>query len=559
MPTSRLFAYYTGSELAGTAKYGNLSVATTRKKDNSNYGGVRWWNGPDEDPGYVIAYAREALLEPGFRRTQVKTEQTFLNLVNSLPQRAGQAPFVSGASAVTWLNANGFWTSFPGYPSSLLVFLDSGNTSSYSGSGSTWSNLTSGSNNATLINTPTYSSSPDGILQFDDTSSEYGTIPNIGNLSQWTVEAWFRISTSLSGKVTAIVANEYDLATKLNFSIGTNNAPSNYNLAVGFFDGSWRTTSGFTPSLNTWYQVVGTYDGSTVRQYVNGSASGGTLTYSGTPQSGGEVRLMRRWDSAVSATNLVDGDLAIVKIYNSILTPSEILESYNSNKNRFSVVLYYDPGDSNSYPGSGTTLFSLVTPQYNGTLFNSPTYGATGGGSFQFNGTNQYISTPHNSALKPTAQITTEQWLNADDWTAGTSSSDYKCGLSCTQGGGFSNNIWSGTFRSYLYVSGAYRIPTADVSSFTGWHHFVTTFDGRYVTLYVDGQQEDVVDLGASGNTISYDADNSIFIGVEASGTTAPDGQYWDGYISITKIYNLALSSAEVLNNFNSEKSRYGL
>ncbi len=117
--------------------------------------------------------------------------------------------------------------------------------------------------------------------------------------------------------------------------MGTNNAPANYNLAVGFFDGAWRNTSGFTPSLNTWYQVVGTYDGTTIRQYVNGSANGGTLTYSGTPQSGGEVRLMRRWDSPLLPGNLVDGDLAIVKIYNTALSSGEVLANFNSNKNRF--------------------------------------------------------------------------------------------------------------------------------------------------------------------------------------------------------------------------------
>jgi hypothetical protein len=177
--------------------------------------------------------------------------------------------------------------------------------------------------------------SNNGILQFDDTSYEYAAIPNIGDLSQWTIEAWFRLTTSLSGKVTSVITNQFNLSNKLNFSMGTNNAPANYNLAVGFFDGAWRNTSGFTPSLNTWYQVVGTYDGTTVRQYVNGSANGGTLTYSGTPQSGGEVRLMRRWDSPLLPGNLVDGDLAIIKVYNTALNSGEVLSNFNDNKDRF--------------------------------------------------------------------------------------------------------------------------------------------------------------------------------------------------------------------------------
>ncbi len=88
--------------------------------------------------------------------------------------------------------------------------------------------------------------------------------------------------------------------------------------------------------MNQWYQVVGTYDGTTIRQYVNGTASGGTSTYSGTPTSGGGLRFMRRWDDVVSSSNLMDGDLQIVRIYNRPLTSQEVQHNYNMNAARFS-------------------------------------------------------------------------------------------------------------------------------------------------------------------------------------------------------------------------------
>jgi hypothetical protein len=72
-----------------------------------------------------------------------------------------------------------------------------------------------------------------------------------------------------------------------------------------------------------------------VRQYVNGVASGGTVNYVGTPESGGEVRLMRRWDETAIQSNLVDGDLAIVKIYDEALTSGQVLSNYNSTYTRF--------------------------------------------------------------------------------------------------------------------------------------------------------------------------------------------------------------------------------
>ena len=225
---------------------------------------------------------------------------------------------------------------YPTFTTDGLVYIvDSGFTCSYPKTGSTWYDLGGTTKDATLFNTPAYITDNSGSLRFSDTSLEYATSPDLGNLSNWTVECWFRLSSSLNGKVTSIVCNQFDLATKLNFSIGTNNAPTNYNLCVGFFNGAWRNTTGFTPSTNTWYQVVGTYDGTTIRQYVNGTANGGTLTYSGTPQSGGEVRLMRRWDSPLTSGNLVNGDLSIARIYNRALSATEIQQNYNAQKGRF--------------------------------------------------------------------------------------------------------------------------------------------------------------------------------------------------------------------------------
>ncbi len=218
--------------------------------------------------------------------------------------------------------------------SGLRVNLDAGNSASYSGSGSTWSDLSGNGNNATLINTPTYSSSQSGYFSFLDTSTQYATISDIGSLSQWTVEAWFRPTASFTGKVTAIVTNQFDLSTKLNYSLGTNTAPGSYNICAGYFNGAWRTTSGFAPTLNTWVHVVGTYDGTTIRQYVN-AVLNTSLTYTGTPQSGGQIRIARRWDETTASSNLYKGDISIIRIYNTALNAAEVLQNYNAVSSRY--------------------------------------------------------------------------------------------------------------------------------------------------------------------------------------------------------------------------------
>lgn len=331
-----------GTPIPGTTQIGDLAIGDTSQDYGAFPSGYRFWATPDLDLYYVIAQSVPAGNQPnslglpcyvGFFKSQTKTESSFLEISNYIADRDNDPQnFTDGNDAVTWLNNNGYWTS---YSNSLLIYLDSGNPSSYSGTGSTWYDLSGYGNNANLLNTPTYSSSFSGILQFDDASLEYGTFNNLGNLNQFTVEVWFRLTSALNGKVTSIVCNEFNLTNALNFSIGTNNAPTNYNLTVGFYNSGWFNTAGFTPLLNTWYQVVATYDGNILRQYVNGQASGGTLNIIASPISGGNNRLMRRWDSTLSSGNLVDGDLAIVKIYNEVLSPSDILSSYTTTSPRF--------------------------------------------------------------------------------------------------------------------------------------------------------------------------------------------------------------------------------
>ena len=219
------------------------------------------------------------------------------------------------------------------------------------------------------------------------------------------------------------------------------------------------------------------------------------------------------------------------------------------------LLLRLDPANIKSYQGSGSSFKDLTTNVVDFTLVGSPTHNTNG--YFTFNGTNQYASRAHTSIIKPTSAISVEQWLNADDWNAGTSAA-YKCALSCTQVGGYSHNIWSGNFYSYIYAGGKYLIPSASVSDFSGWHHFVTTFDGRYAKLFIDGNLANTDDYGSANKIISY-ASNSIFLGAEAGASTSPEGYYWQGKIGNTSIYNKALTNDEILQNYNNTKLLYNI
>jgi len=234
-----------------------------------------------------------------------------------------------------------YFDEFTGIPiinGNTKVWLDSAQNTSYSGSGTTWVNLVNSSANATLYNTPTFNNlNNGGTFTFDKNSYEYATIPDQGDFNKWTVEAWAKVTSSLNGQITSIVSGQYNLATKLNFSIGTNRAPASYNLCAGFFDGAWRNTTGFSPTLNVWYYLVGTYDGSVINFYVNGVLDS-FLNYSGTSSSGGEIRIARRWDdSATNSVNFFPGEIAIVKIHDRAFSNTEVSSNFNAERLRFNI------------------------------------------------------------------------------------------------------------------------------------------------------------------------------------------------------------------------------
>jgi hypothetical protein len=202
--------------------------------------------------------------------------------------------------------------------------------------GTTLSDLSGGSNNGTLTNIPTYSNANGGYLIYASANSQYATAINPGSLSRWTVETVVRFTASYSNKVAMVVGGQYNGVSSLNFAIGTNNAPTNYNIAVGFFDGAWRNTTGIAYAQNTWFHITGTYDGSAIRQFTNGTQVD-SLNYTGTPTSGGEIRINRRWDDIVSSGNLFDSNIAMVRIYNRALSTTEITQNFNALRGRYGI------------------------------------------------------------------------------------------------------------------------------------------------------------------------------------------------------------------------------
>lgn len=115
MATARPFAYNPGATIPGTQQVGSLSIGAPTSGFTNN---PQYWNGPDEELGYVIAQSVSGNTQPtplsgvtaavGFFRSTDLTEGSFITLSETI---AGQS-FATGENAKTWLNNNGYWTSY---------------------------------------------------------------------------------------------------------------------------------------------------------------------------------------------------------------------------------------------------------------------------------------------------------------------------------------------------------------------------------------------------------------------------------------------------------------
>ena len=332
---SRLFAYNSAGTITGTSQSGNLAISN----DSVGRGSVQWWAGPNEDLGYVIGYTdttgtRKAAgvtisgNSVGFLRTTVKTDVAFLAIANYLTNQG----FLTASVAVNWLNTNGYYTTYIAtstVTAGLVLNLDAGDTLSYPGSGTTWTD-TVGNKTFTLFNNPTYSSNNGGYLSFTPASAQYAaSSTSLSSLSTWTIEVWHYYTGNNSGSSPTILTELYPgLTSRINFSLGSNSATGLQN---GFFNGAWRVTPAHTLTANNWYHIVGTYDGTTIKLYVNNTLIQSS-SYSGTPtSSSGGIRLMRRWD----LPDYWGGRLSVVRIYTGDILSTGVTQNWNAQKSRF--------------------------------------------------------------------------------------------------------------------------------------------------------------------------------------------------------------------------------
>ena len=221
------------------------------------------------------------------------------------------------------------------------------------------------------------------------------------------------------------------------------------------------------------------------------------------------------------------------------------------------LVLWLDAGISPSYAGSGTTWTDISGNGNNGTLTNGPTYNSDNGGSIVFDGVNDGVQLTHNSdwVITSSTKFSLCCWFYVEPTTQASSMifSYQKC-ISPT----IQILIFNTTLRFRVNANiDVYATYNTNVTG--GWKYAVATFDGASnLTLYVNGSNvASTTNSDWSGWNAPPLGDTEVWLGrrYPCGGTNELTGKI----AQFSYYKNKALSAAEVLQNFNALKSRFGL
>lgn len=230
------------------------------------------------------------------------------------------------------------------------------------------------------------------------------------------------------------------------------------------------------------------------------------------------------------------------------------------------LVFNSDAAKRESYPGSGTT-WRDISRGTAGTLLNGPIYNSNNRGSIVFDGVDDYAEYGYIPELSNLLNITVSYWYYPTTTNATKAIGGRYNNLQPTGSPSGLNNGWHFLYTSdgIFYFAGResgtsyLSILTPTSYPINNWYNVVGTKQGSLWSLYVNGI------LRVSGNrgtgTIPF-YDNDLQIGALKQGILGVNqyvGNYLNGRVAQCLIFNRALSAAEVLQNYNATKGRFGL
>jgi hypothetical protein len=394
-------------------------------------------------------------------------------------------------------------------------------------------------------------------LSFD--GNDFVRIPDLYNattqpLENVTYSLWFKpyqnygVGDFYSLIIRTTDAGFTDMIGKPNFGGGVNGEFQFY-MYNGNLNFSKATTIEFL--ANQWYHVVATRDNDTMKIYLN-SAKEGEVNYTSPPSFYPDLYLgghetANRW--------YFNGALDDLRIYDRALTDAEIQEIYNwekPSKNSFdSGLMAHFPFNGNANDETGNSKTVAV----NGPTLTTDRFGNVDK-AYAFDGINDMIRVTQTSKLSDISRTTISFWANHNQVTRTTDAFDWQAYISKdTPGKWFTSMLCTnptacnGDQPLTFYTPGLSKTDTRynwSTVSPNVWYYITLSNDGTTSKIYVNGTIVKSENVTGSITTNTSD----IILGRCLTGSLYP----LDGKLDDVRIYNRALSDAEVTALYNAEK-----
>jgi hypothetical protein len=564
-------SYNTGVPVSGSIQENNISyVVDGQNRDyRGGFGGLSWMSELPAENNVVFignssTIGRGPADKPLFYPAFNNSDANVIYAANTLP--GSPRNFTTTAGAYNWATTNNYFINNSNNPiprpnaDSLIMYVDANQPSSYPQTGTTWNNLIAGfAPNGTLYNGTAWDSKGwfvfDGTDDYVDTSATF----QFAQTGQFSVCGLINVQDHSFRAVAAagIIGKGHYYTNSWDIWL--------YNDERVFFETTGNTISDVhylnsdPLTIGRWYFFAATYNNTSKNLWINGTQYSNTYTGTGGFTNGNNVLIARRSGDAYRS---LIGSGSAFSIYSRALSPSEVKQNYfQSNIVTDGLVFMMDANNLVSYPKSGTLVYSL-TGSLSGSLINGVGYNTGNGGSWVFDGTDDYIDfgpLPINSPLSFTnGNFTLEHWIKP----------------TALQGGsyfGLANMILlKGPASTFNYAT-----QVVDATSVRFYHrdineslsnntftvpnllnvctHLVFSINpaGTQITLYVNGLLQETQNL--TGNPITPYANDGFLVG----GYYTQQFTDFIGNIYTNRIYSKALTATEVQQNYQATKDKF--
>ena len=434
-------------------------------------------------------------------------------------------------------------------------------------SGTTAYDISGNANNGTHVGTLAISSNVPtthfSTRSVDFSGDDYVTVGDL-ELTSGTVSMWIRPSAVTAGDENRLFS-QTDSSTAEGGALGVG-ITGQGNGALSVWDGAaWNNISDTSAiAVNTWTHVAVTYQGAggNVNAFINGQLQPQTATsdfdFDGyTAAIGAKFRLLHG--------NHWSGQVDEVRVYSSTLTGAAILALANTGPPASMVSAELNTIPTFEFPSTGglvghwkfdeiagTTAADSSGNGNDGTHTNSPTISTTlpsamntsNVRSLSFDGSDDYVKST-TEAFKFTTDFTVSVWAKADTQKKWARIVDYST-FSSPRNGWFLG--WNDSNQIYEWrlddVGGGDGTVVSGTITLGQWYHLTGVYSKteETYTLYVNGAS---VDSATTSGTQDYSSIDDLGIGARLNPTTTTT-EFFDGLIDDVRIYNKALTAAEV-------------